>query len=152
MPRNPWGQFKARTHDVILAEEKAIALLNEHLGKSIEEAVEYGGVLYIEGSECHTTGPFHGDRAEPTVKIHQYDPNCGCPTGTKPIGYWHTHPRLSGAGQALVWDHFEGPDVDIAVDYSLHGYIGAVDGRLIWYDWTEKKEHTLNGVLRNTTD
>lgn len=151
MPRHPWGQYKARTHDVMLAEAKAIDLLNEHLGTSIESAAECGGVLYIEGGECKTTGPFWGDRATPTVKIYQYEPNCGCPASGRPIAYWHTHPRLEGAGLKLAWDRFEGDDVDIADQYKLHGYIGAVDGRLIWYDWTEKKQHTLNGRIRNTT-
>ncbi len=109
MPRDPWGQFKARTRDVMLAEAKAIELLNEHLADSIEQAAEGGGVLYIEGGQCKTPAPSGATARRRPSSIRQYEPNCGCPTGTTPVGYWHTHPRVTGAGMKLAWDRFEGP-------------------------------------------
>jgi hypothetical protein len=120
-------------------------------GTSIEAAAECGGVLDIEGGECKTAGPFWGDRATPTVEIYQYEPNCGCPFNSTPVAFWHDHPRLTGAGLPLARDCFEGDDLGIASPYKLHGYIGAVDGRLIWYGWTDRKQHALNGRLPNTT-
>jgi len=79
--------------------------LNASLWNSIEERRESGGMIYTRGGNCFAMPP----RAltDPTrVDAGQREPNCGCPSGTTPIAYYHTHPTYSVAGLKAHYKEF----------------------------------------------
>lgn len=61
--------------------------------RSVEGQVEYGAVIFQRGRSFGST-PARTSKEDSTVDIGQHEANAGCPPGTMPVGYWHTHPLV----------------------------------------------------------
>jgi hypothetical protein len=136
-------QTKATTKEGIVIERLAVATLRAIIGQSISLRREYGGVIYrMPGSgRIGITGPFKGDR-EDHVDVGQEKPNFGCPDGSKPVAWYHTHPikeKFSVTPQGVVrmameWDKFIEGDQVISDGNNLTGYMIDPDRQLWRYD------------------
>ena len=73
-----------------------------------------------------------------TVSVGTALPNCGCPDGTTPVAYYHTHPSEAGevlaTPGATVAKSFSDDDLDVAKDYGLIAYVAGRDGSMWRYD------------------
>jgi len=125
---------------------------NQILPKSIEERKEYGGMIYEKKGFCVAMPP--RTQGNPTtVDVGQHKPNCGCPPGTKPVAYFHTHPTYSVGGIKADYNVFDDPDKDVVIDHGLEaGYAGTLDGTFLKFDRKSGKVTTLQPRLKNTTD
>jgi hypothetical protein len=125
--------------------------LNRILGKSIEERKEYGGMIY-EQHGLYQAMPPRTQGNPTTVNVGQDLPNCGCPPGTTPVAYYHTHPTYSVAGVKADYNVFDDDDKDVAIDHDLiAAYAGTLDGSFLKFDCKSKKITTLQPGLKNTT-
>ena len=124
--------------------------LNEILATSIEERKEYGGMIYMEGATYKAMPP--RTQRDPTkVDVGQDDPNCGCPFGTIPVAYYHTHPTYSVAGFKGRYNEFSDEDKSVALDHHLDAaYLGSLDGSFFRFDCQTKQPVRLPGRLKNT--
>jgi hypothetical protein len=124
--------------------------LNKILAKSIEERKEYGGMIYLLHGLCVAMPPL--TQGDPTrVNVGQNLPNCGCPLGSNPIAYYHTHPTYSIAGMRADYNVFDGNDKDVALDHHLEaGYAGTLDGTFLKFDTKTGRVSTLLPKLKNT--
>lgn len=125
--------------------------LNGILGKSIEERSEYGAMIYLLNGRYAATLPrTQGDPNR--VNVGQNEPNCGCPRGSKPVAYYHTHPTFSIGGMTGDYNHFSPEDIDVVTDHDLEAaYLGTLDGSFLRYDAKTGKTTVLSGRLKNTT-
>jgi hypothetical protein len=131
------AQPKARSADEAKVEEAARQFLNEVLPQSCNGTpTEYGGIIWINKAtgEIGQKGPMH----EPgnSVSIRQWEPNRGCPDGTTPMAWYHTHPHYPQPkkGRTYAYREFKDNDKNISDDYELTGYLGVVDGSFWRYD------------------
>jgi len=124
--------------------------LNKILATSIVQRKEYGGMIYEKDGYCFAMPP--RTQGNPTtVDVGQRLPNCGCPPGTKPVAYYHTHPTYSVAGMTADYNVFDDPDKDVVLDYNLEaGYAGTLDGTFLKFDRKSGKVSTLLPKLKNT--
>lgn len=124
--------------------------LNNILARSIVERSEYGGMIYLQNGSCLATPP--RTQGNPTtVDVGQRLPNCGCPPGTKPVGYYHTHPTYSVAGLKADYNIFDDADQSVVLDFNLDaGYAGTLDGTFLKFDAKTRKVTTLTPGLKNT--
>jgi hypothetical protein len=124
--------------------------LNKILAKSIEERKEYGGMIYLLHGLCVAMPPL--TQGDPTrVNVGQDLPNCGCPSGAKPVAYYHTHPTFSIAGMRADYNVFDDDDKDVALDHNLEaGYAGTLDGTFLKFDTKTGKVSPLLPKLKNT--
>ena len=124
--------------------------LNQILAKSIEERKEYGGMIYNRNGLCVAMPP--RTQGNPTtVDVGQRLPNCGCPPGTNPVAYYHTHPTHSVAGLKADYNVFDDDDKSVVVDFKLEaGYAGTLDGTFLKFDRQSGKVSTLSPKLKNT--
>lgn len=139
----PAFQPKATTPEGIKIENAARSLLKGVLKQSVDDRREYGGVIYREGAsgKIGSTGPFRG-YASGRVDVHQDDENRGCPAGTTPVAWYHTHPveefysLQNGVLTTLhaEWDKFIGGDEDLSINWNLIGYVATFDSRFWRYD------------------
>lgn len=123
--------------------------LNEILATSIEERKEYGGMICMEGARYKAMPP--RTQGDPTVvNVGQFEPNCGCPEGSIPVAYYHTHPTYSVAGMKGTYNDFSDDDKDVARDHDLDAaYLGSLDGSFLKFDRHEDKTIRLPGRLKN---
>lgn len=143
-------QPKSGTREGMTVEAYARKLLAPLIGKSIAEQLEYGGVIYrhLSSGDLGRTGPFKGD--SPThVDVRVWAPkgktqrewNAGCPAGTKPIAWYHTHPaKVVMTRDGLMnadWDKFQDGDELISNSFLLTGYVATMDRQLWRYDYPE---------------
>lgn len=124
--------------------------LNGILGTSVQEIKEYGAMIYMEGNIYKTMPPrTQGDPAK--VDVGQHEPNCGCPPGTIPVAYYHTHPVFQIAGMKGRYNEFSDEDKDVARDHNLDAaYLGSLDGSFFKFDCQQNKTIPLPGRLKNT--
>ena len=111
--------------------------LNIDLPKSITERREYGGVIYrySRTGVIEQTGPFQGPIGAGTVNIRHKEPNMGCPKGSVPIAWYHTHPFVSNSqGMAYASKEFIDGDKAISDSHGICGYVGVYDGTFWRYD------------------
>jgi len=124
--------------------------LNNILATSIEQRSEWGGMIYEKGGICYfTRAVTQGNPTTVDVGVHL--PNHGCPPGTKPVAYYHTHPTYSVAGMKADYNEFDGNDKDVVLDNDLEaGYAGTLDGTFLKFDRKSGKVTTLQPRLKNT--
>lgn len=130
-------QSKARSLIEQKVEEAARTFLNDVLPQSCNGTpTEYGGIIHVDKvtGAIGQKGPLH----EPgnSVSIRQWEPNMGCPDGTTPMAWYHTHPHYPQPkkGLSYAYREFIGNDKNISDDYELTGYLGVVDGSFWRYD------------------
>lgn len=144
------SQPKSGTRDGMTVEEFARKILAPLIGKSVSEQIEYGGVIHrhLKTGELGSTGPFKGD--SPThVDVRIWAPrgktqkewNAGCPAGTKPVAWYHTHPaKFVMTRDGLMnadWDKFQDGDQLISDSFLLTGYVATMDRQLWRYDYPQ---------------
>jgi hypothetical protein len=120
-------------------EHFAWAALNEVLAISIAAApfpTEYGGTIYLNphSGALGQVGPVPGDPGTFIVDIKWERPNMGCPAGTRPVAWYHTHPAQQMMGMALDSKAFVGGDKYISDFEQIPGYVGVYDGTFWRYD------------------
>ncbi|MGA2710294.1 MAG: DUF4329 domain-containing protein [Steroidobacteraceae bacterium] len=138
-PDKSRGQPKGSDQFAIHLEDFAFELLNQVLAKSISNVprpAEYGGVIYLNETsrQLGSMGPFKGPPGEYTVDIHWRDPNMGCPVGTKPKGWYHTHPSARFGEFHFLAKAFVDNDKDISDEEQIPGFLGVYDGTFWRYD------------------
>lgn len=144
------AQPKNGTRSGMTVEDYARSILKGLIKQSVDDHLEYGGVIYrhISSGELGKTGPFKGEAAA-NVDIRVWAPkgktqkewNAGCPQGTKPIAWYHTHPvETMMVGDDLMhfeWDKFEGGDKLISDSFLLTGYVATWDRQFWRYDYPD---------------
>ncbi len=86
-----------------------------------------------------------------TVDVGVHEPNHGCPDGTTPVAYYHTHPTYSVGGVKADFEIFSPEDKNVASDNGLaSAYVGTLDGSFLRYDVKLNKVTKLPGRLRNS--
>ncbi len=124
--------------------------LNGILATSVEEIKEYGAMIYMEGN-VYKAMPPRTQRDPAKVDVGQHEPNCGCPVGTTPVAYYHTHPVFQIAGMKGQYNEFSDDDKDVARDHNLEAaYLGSLDGSFFKFDCQQDKTIPLPGRLKNT--
>lgn len=143
-PKTPdWQQMRV--------EALARQLLNKVLPESVNgRPTEYGGMIYRNSGSgvLGSTGPFH--KPGNAVDIHQDEQNMGCPQGTLPVAWYHTHPFASFGQLHVAAKEFIDNDKAISDEHHIPGYLGVYDGTFWRYDPRTQKMEELNGRLRNT--
>jgi len=134
----------------LLVDNTAREALNKILGTSINSRSEYGGVIYLQdGKSSYTEARTQGYGN--TVNVGQYEPNRGCPEGSTPVAYYHTHPNIKAGGFKMEYNKYSPEDIALAEDMGLDAYMGSLDGTFWVYDLRLKKPIKLHGQLINTT-
>lgn len=136
--------MKSRMDDV------ARAALNGILKLSIQRRKEYGGMIYRDRDGYAATEPRTQDLPT-TVDVGVHEANHGCPEGTTPVAYYHTHPTYSVGGVKADFESFSQEDKNVASDNGLaSAYVGTLDGSFLRYDVKLNKVTKLPGGLRNS--
>jgi hypothetical protein len=125
--------------------------LNGILEKSITERCEYGGMIYSSNGQYHANEPRTQGYGN-TVNVGQYEPNHGCPEGSVPVAYYHTHPNFSAGGIPMKYNEFSDEDKDLAKDLKIDAYLGTLDRSFFLYDPTIDKAIRLPGHLKNSSE
>jgi hypothetical protein len=168
------GQPKGPDQFGIRLEDFAYKLLNDVLAKSISAVprpAEYGGVIYLNetSKQLGSMGPFIGPPGGYTVDIHWTDENMGCPLGTTPKAWYHTHPSATFGELHFLAKEFVDHDKEISDEKQVPGFLGVYDGTFWRYDpppyeatvlrddgtvsqMGPGKFTPLNRKLRNTTE
>ncbi|MFM9883262.1 MAG: DUF4329 domain-containing protein [Burkholderiales bacterium] len=139
-PPQPLVQPRATTAEGIKIEEYARRLLAGLIVQSVEEGIEYGGVICRNNATglLRTTGPFKGySGANVDIGVWTKE-NCGCDDGTTPVAWYHTHPTteiMTRDGlMHMLWDEFIEGDKLISDGFLIPGYVGTMDRRFWRYD------------------
>lgn len=134
------GQPKGTTKADIMLEAMARSLLSAVLPKSISQKVEYGAVICKNDrtGELSATKLHRSTDSDNKVDVGLSEPNCGCPDGTTPVAYYHTHPfDKIGAGNGTYLhasqDFSDPDDKRIANDVQLVAFLGSHDGKFRRY-------------------
>jgi hypothetical protein len=131
-------------------DEAARKALNKILKCSIKWRKEYGAMI------CRKAGKYVAlqwrTQNEPNkVDVGQNEENCGCPPGSTPVAYYHTHPLYSQAGMKARYNEFSDEDIDVANGHSIDAYVGTLDGSFLKYDYKlGKPALRLRGRLKNS--
>ena len=142
------AQPKSGTRPGMTIEAYARSILKPLIKDSVGHNVEYGGVIYrwVASGKLGMTGPFEGDSPThvdvrvwaPTGKT-QKEWNAGCPAGTQPVAWYHTHPVKTVLTRDGVmhaeWDKFIDGDKLISDSFMLTGFVATMDGQLWRYDY-----------------
>lgn len=133
--------------------------LNDILATSIRRRVEYGGMIYLQNGRFFAT-PARTQDEPARVDVGTDEPNLGCPEGTTPVAYYHTHPTYSVAGFKGDYANFsEGrdkqdsdsdADLPLARAKKIDAYLGTLDGSFLYFDYRLNKVLRLKGRLKNT--
>jgi hypothetical protein len=144
-------QPKGSTKAEVALETQARALLAAVLPRSIRERREYGAVMCRNNS----TGALSATRlrsssdSDSAVDVGLSEPNCGCPEGTTPVAFYHTHPhdRIVGAnGSVLHFDQdFSDIDRRLANDQQIVAFLGSYDGKFRRYAPPELPSTLVDG-------
>jgi len=133
-------------------ERVARKVLNNILEKSITERSEYGGMIFLQDGHYHANEPRTQGYGN-TVNVGQYEPNKGCPEGSKPVAYYHTHPNASAGDIEMKYNEYSDEDKNLARDLNLDAYLGTLDGSFFMYDpLTDKVAKIPGPPLKNTSD
>lgn len=144
------AQPKSATRAGMTVEAYARQILAPLITKSVDDKREYGGVIYryVSSGDLGSTGPFKGD-SPIHVDVRVWAPkgktqkewNVGCPKGSEPVAWYHTHPvKVVMTRDGLMhadWDKFEGGDKLISDSFLLTGYVATMDRQLWRYDYPE---------------
>ena len=130
-------------------EEVARVALNKILSDSIVERSEYGGMIYKDRKAYFATAARTQGYGN-TVNLGQWGANRGCPAGTTPVAFYHTHPNAAAARIPMEYNKFSDEDMNLAKDLNLDAYLGTLDGSFFMYDPVANKVFPLMGRLKNT--
>jgi Domain of unknown function (DUF4329) len=146
----PDVQQPAGTPEGQRIEEYARRALSLVLNKSVRGGPdgvprEWGGVIYVweSGGRDHRAGELgatvNEGYAMVNVDVHAWDLNCGCPPGTRPVAWYHTHPvddfvAHGGDRFSAQSREFIGGDKLISDSLLLPGYVATRDGGFWRYD------------------
>ena len=134
----------------LLIDNAARAALNKILGKSILKRAEYGGMIYAQdGKYSYTEARSQGYGN--TVNVGHRDENRGCPQGSQPVAYYHTHPNFQAGKLPMEYNKFSEEDISLAEELGLPAYMGSLDGTFWVYDPKVKKPIEIPGKLNNNT-
>lgn len=119
--------------------------------ESITHKREYGGMIYLEnGTYKALKARTSFEAARVDVGVHD-PPNHGCPAGTQPVAYYHTHTAASVGGFKGAYNEFSPEDMDVVRDNGLKSaYLGTLDGSFLRWDLGMAKPRELRPRLRNT--
>jgi hypothetical protein len=172
-PRNDPVQKAAKTEEGKRIESLALTLLGQVLRRSVMgeridhgrrsgEPREWGGVIYVweetaKGPGGHKKGalgstkPIMGYSAT-NADLHQWELNFGCPEGSRPVAWYHTHPvkNFIGHGGDPFSTHsreFIGGDLKVSAHYMIPGYVATSDGKFWRYDPQVAKDDNGNVLL-----
>lgn len=129
-------QAKGPDHASMRIEGEAYSLLNRALPLSLKEPRrEAGGVIHrnVKSGELGHTGHFFSEPWD-NVKIRAEEPNMGCPDGTVPVAWYHTHPYDKKAGWTYLAKAFIDGDAFISNNNNIPGFLGVFDGTFWRYD------------------
>jgi hypothetical protein len=130
------SQAKGPDHAAMRIEEKAYELLNDALPRSLTNPPrEVGGVIHrsTKSGKLGHTGHFFSEPWD-NVDIGANKPNMGCPEGTVPVAWYHTHPYDKKGGWTYAAKAFIGGDAFISDNNNIPGYLGVFDGTFWRYD------------------
>ena len=124
--------------------------LNEINPLSIATDWEYGGVIYRDEKGAYgATGPRTSEEKH-TVDVGLYEKNKGCPEGTTPVAYYHTHGKLSDpldGGLRFNDEELIADDVDIARAHEIDAYLATPSGKFLKYDHQTGQTTRLSGTI-----
>ena len=128
-------QAKGPDHAAMRIEDEAYELLNQVLPLSLKAPPrEAGGVIHRNKSgEFGHTGHFFSEPWD-NVKIKADEPNMGCPEGSVPVAWYHTHPYDKKGEWSYEAKAFIGGDEFISNNNNIPGYVGVFDGTFWRYD------------------
>jgi hypothetical protein len=143
-------QQPAATPEGRRIEEFALRMLRQVLRKSLHGGPdgrprEWGGMIYVDNRNAGPAGngPLGFTRYEGDspihVSVHDKEPNRGCPPGTTPVAWYHTHPTaemVTNGGDYFTtrWREFIDGDKELSDKYLLPGYVATWDQRFWRYD------------------
>ncbi len=128
----------------------ARAALQKILLESITYKREHGGMICLDGSVYRAMKARTSYEAC-RVDVGVHDENHGCPPGTQPVAYYHTHTAESIGVFKGQYNEFSPEDQAVAKDNGLRSaYLGTLDGSFMRYDVKLDKPFTLRPRLRNT--
>jgi hypothetical protein len=131
-------QHKSTRAEEQRLDEFARDQLQAVLPASIVSGFESGAVICRAfGSGALSATPVRTGKVKHTVSVGTDLPNCGCPAGTTPVAYFHTHPSAAGTSATqggTVAKSFSDDDLDVAKDYGLIAYVATRDGSMWRYD------------------
>ena len=133
------GQNKSTDVELSRLDEFARDQLQIVLPPSIASGFEKGAVICRDlASGKLSSTKVNTGTVKHTVTVGTALPNCGCPDGTTPVAYYHTHPSKAGevanTPGATVATGFSDDDLDVAKDYGLIAYVAGRDGSMWRYD------------------
>ena len=129
-------------------ETTARAALNKILKFSIERRKEYGAMICLQAGKYVAFKARTQDESN-TVDVGQHEDNCGCPPGSKPVAYYHTHPLYSYADMRASYNEFSDEDKGVAKEHEIDAYVGTLDGSFLRYDRKLDQVLRLRGGLKN---
>jgi hypothetical protein len=130
-------------------ESTARAALNKILKLSIERRKEYGAMICLQAGK-YVAFKARTQDAPNTVDVGQHENNCGCPPGSIPVAYYHTHPLYSQAGMRASYNEFSEEDKGVAKEHEIDAYVGTLDGSFLRFDRKLDKVLRLRGGLKNS--
>jgi len=118
--------------------------------ESITYKREYGGMIYRDG-EIYKALKARTSYEACKVDVGVHGPNHGCPEGTQPVAYYHTHTAESVGGFKGKYNEFSQEDKNVVKDNGLlFAYLGSLDGTFLRYDLKLDKPDEIKPRLRNT--
>lgn len=130
-------------------DDAAFAVLNKILPVSVSSRFEYGGMLYALGGLIYAQDPVT-QYERTTVNVGHRLPNCGCPAGSTPKAYYHTHPIYSIGKLKGEYNVFSDEDIEVAKAASIDAYVGTLDGTFLRYDHVQDRVFPMGRRLRNS--
>ncbi|MBR0672646.1 DUF4329 domain-containing protein [Neoroseomonas soli] len=133
------GQHKSTTVAFARLDETARDELAKVLPGSIKSELEKGAVLCRDDrTQQIFPTPLRTGEAKHSVDVGLREPNCGCPSGSTPLAYYHTHPSPPGEvagsdGLMHVAEGFSDEDLDVSDQFGVVGYVGQRDGTMLAY-------------------
>ncbi|WP_426957157.1 DUF4329 domain-containing protein [Muricoccus radiodurans] len=132
------GQPKAAVTDEMKLENFARAELVKALPKSLRDPkTEHGAVICRGKHSGHLSATPLRSGTATSVDVGLEEPNCGCPEGTLPVAFFHTHPTAEadgGGGATLHGDpDFSEQDKRLANNNQIVAFLGSFDGKFRRY-------------------
>lgn len=144
------GQPKEASRGAMTLEQTAFGLLLGIMQQSYDKKVELGAVICRDTR----TGVLASTRLREgvggnAVDVGLREPNRGCPSGSVPVAFYHTHPtdEVDGGDGAILHGDpdFSGDDKDLANEHQIVAYLGAFDGTFRRYLPAEQPTTMVDG-------
>jgi hypothetical protein len=135
----PAVQPRATTPEGIKIEAFARMLLAAVIDGSVAEKREYGGVIFRHDFNGRLGATQAKGYSGTGVDAGTWNKNRGCPEGTTPVAWYHTHPTKNVVTPDFGtvptdWEKFIEGDKLISDSFLLPGYVGTMDHRFWRYD------------------